>query len=116
MRPIIDLDEYRRRGYSIAQAREKARLDYENHAEEEAEADHDYRVAKAKAMAEYRAAGKAQDESLTLAEADAAGHKRRRDMAAVLKTSARFRIEECEGSRANLRVEAEWAQRIDPTG
>ena len=58
-------------------------------------------------MAGYRDQNKAQDESLVLAESDAADDRKARDLASVKRHAAKERIAECEANRAMLRESSE---------
>ena len=67
-------------------------------------------------MAVYRDQGKAQEESIILAESDAAEDRKSRDMAAVKRQASRERINQLEASRAMLREQSERERAIGGMG
>lgn len=111
--PTLSLDDFRAQARILQQARKQARANYEAYRQEEAEADRDYRIVKATALAEHRAAGMTGDQAKIQAEADCAPQKLKRDLANAKAKGALLRVEELEADKAVLRSIADWSQRID---
>jgi hypothetical protein len=113
--PPLDLDDFRRRSHAIWVARVEAREKFEAHGLAEADAEHHFRVEKAKRLAALRAGGKTSAEALALADGDSvvAEHRRTRDKEATLKRAAAMHIEELERNAANLRKEADMSGGIE---
>jgi hypothetical protein len=109
--PALDLHDVERRAHRIYTERVKAREEAEECGIAEAEAEHRYLKKRAQALAFYRTK---QDmgvtEAMAHAEADAADHRRERDIQALLKKSAWARVEELEGNRAMLNQMAKMSE------
>lgn len=97
------MDDYSERSAAISKARGAAIKEWQEQGTAEAEADAAYRKAKAVALLQYRADGKAQDESVILAEADASADRLARDIAGVMKVVAREKISLLERNAATLK-------------
>jgi hypothetical protein len=99
------------RGYhDNAKARRSAREALRTALRAKAEAQHQFRKARAVAFAKHRSAGKAQDESKILADADAAEWELKRDMADVDAKTSLERLAELEAERATIRHLGEWGR------
>lgn len=111
--PTLSLDEFRRQSNTLQYERITARVRYEEHAAEEAQADHDYRVKRATEFARCKSLGMTAGQAEIQADADAAPLKLKRDLAKSKAKGSLLRIEQLEADRATLRSIAEWSQRIE---
>lgn len=111
--PTLSLDEFRAKSNGIQQARSSAREQYELHTEEEAQAEHDYRVKRATEFARCKSLGMTAGQAEIQADAEAAPLKLKRDLAKSKAKGSLLRIEQLEADRATLRSVAEWSQRIE---
>ena len=97
------MDDYTERSAAISKARNAAIKDWQEQGTAEAAADATYRKAKAVALLQHRADGKAQDESVILAEADASSERLAREVAGVMKGVAKEKIMLLERNAATLK-------------
>ena len=111
----LGLTEFRRLAHKLGTERGEARRDMERYAQQEADAERDYRRELATAYAKARSAGETGNGAEIAARAEAADAKHKRDLAAAMYHSTKERIASIEATRAMLRAEAEWSQRIDGT-
>jgi len=110
---VMDLDARRKADRSIAEDRRAARRDYVRHSEEAAKEDLAYRKTKAIKLVEYRAAGEAAGVAQIRAEADAAEHKYKRELAASLAKAALLKVDETEREATTVRDLHKTSERID---
>ena len=112
--PTLSLDEFRRQSRVLQENRSKAREEYERHAQEEAQAEFEYRRAFAIAHTQAAAKGTLNAKGIEAeAVAQTAPLRLKRDLAKSLAKSSLLRINELEADRATLRSIAEWSQRVD---
>lgn len=111
--PVLSLDEFRRQSRELQNHRSEARFDYERHTQEEAQAEHDYRVKRATEFARCKSLGMTAGQAEIQADAEAAPLKLKRDLAKSKAKGSLLRIEQLEADRATLRSIAEWSQRIE---
>jgi hypothetical protein len=111
--PTLSLDEFRRQSRTLQTNRTKAREEYEAHTQEEAQAEHDYRVKRATEFARCVSLGMTAAQAGIQADAEAAPLKLKRDLAKSKAKGSLLRVEELEADRATLRSIAEWSQRIE---
>ncbi len=116
-RPTLTLDDFRAQSRTIHKARDEARINYENHAAEAAQAESEYRKKLAGAFAEAkRFDGVTAAQAELEAHAEASETRLKRDLAQSLAKSALLRIEALEADRATLRSIGDWSRAIDATG
>jgi hypothetical protein len=109
----MDLQERWQVERRIAEARKAARRDYVRYSEESAVADLEYRKTKAIKLVEYRSEGEPAGVAEVRAEADAAGHKHKRDIAASMAKAALLRVDESERESVVVRDLHATSERID---
>lgn len=114
--PTMTLDEFRRKANLMQTARSEARRDFERYAEQEADADREYRQSLAVAFAKAKSSDMTAAQSEIEAHAAASDAKHKRDLAKSMAKAALLRIESLEADRATLRSIATWSQAIDSTG
>lgn len=110
---VMDLEQRRRADRSIAEDRRAARRDYVEHAEVAAKEDLAYRKTKAIKLVEYRAAGEPAGVAQIRAEADAAEHRMKRDIAASLAKASLLKVDETEREATTVRDIHATSQKID---
>lgn len=110
---VMDLEERRVSERKIAERRAEARRDFIRYCEESAKEDLEYRKTKAIKLVEYRAAGEPAGVSEIRAEADAAEHKYKREIAGSLAKAALLKIEETERNSVTTRDLHATSQKID---
>jgi hypothetical protein len=110
---VMDLDARRKADRSIAEDRRAARRDYVRHSEEAAKEDLAYRKTKAIKLVEYRAAGEPAGVAQIRAEADAAEHKYKRELAASLAKASLLKVDETEREATTVRDIHATSQKID---
>lgn len=109
----MDLSERRQAERKIAEARRKGRDDYVAYSEQAAKEDLEYRKTKAIKLVEYRAAGEPAGVAQIRAEADAAEHKYKREIAESLAKAALLKIEETERDSVVVRDLHRSSERVD---
>lgn len=109
----MDLVSRRKADRTLAERRQDARRDYVRYAEQEADADREYRVTKAKTYASERANGNTSTGAEIQANAAAADAKHRRDIAGSLAKSSLLRIQETERESVSVRDIHSTSERID---
>lgn len=109
----MDLAERRQADRKVAGRRRNARKTYEEQSSKAAQADLDYRRTKATQYLEYRAEGETGEGSRIRAEADAADHKKARDIAASLAKAALLKVEETERDSVTIRDVHRTSEKID---
>jgi hypothetical protein len=112
-RVTMDLADRRKADRANAEHRRKARVDFEAANKEAAEADTTYRVVKATRYVELRDGGETSEGSRIRAEADAAPHKQKRELAAGRAKAALLRVDEAESERVSIRDIHKTSERID---
>jgi hypothetical protein len=110
---VMDLDARRKADRSIAEDRRAARRDYVRHSEEAAKEDLAYRKTKAIKLVEYRAAGEPAGVAQIRAEADAAEHKYKRELATSLAKASLLKVDETEREATTVRDIHATSQKID---
>lgn len=110
---VMDLEQRRRADRSIAEDRRAARRDYVKHSEEAAKEDLAYRKTKAIKLVEYRAGGEPAGVAQIRAEADAAEHRMKRDIAASLAKASLLKVDEAEREATVVRDLHRTSERID---
>ncbi len=108
--PVLGLQEFRDNAHKLGVARREARRDYERYAEQEADAEREFR--KTLAIAFAKAEGTAAQREME-AHKEAAEARHKRDLAKALSKSALLRIEELEADRSILRDIGNWSRAID---
>ena len=111
--PTLSLDAFREQARQLQRNRIAARENYQAHTAEEAQADHDYRVALAASFAKSKAQDLTAAQAEIQAGADAAPHKLKRDLARAKAKASLLRVEELEADKAVLRSIADWSRAID---
>jgi len=109
----MDLGERREAERNIAKARREARNSYVAYSEQAAKEDLEYRKTKALRLVEYRAAGEPAGVAQIRAEADAAEHKYKREIAESLAKAALLKIEETERDSVVVRDLHKSSERVD---
>ena len=109
----MDLAERRAADRQLALQRRSARMDYIQHAAEEAEADRDYERTRARVFAEQKAAGKSDRAAELACREAAADAKYRRDIAHSLARAALLRIAESERESVTVRDLHSSSERVD---
>lgn len=109
----MDLGERREAERNIAKARREARNSYVAYSEQAAKEDLEYRKTKAIRLVEYRAAGEPAGVAQIRAEADAAEHKYKREIAESLAKAALLKIEEAERDSVTTRDLHASSERVD---
>lgn len=109
---VMDLDARRKADRSIAEDRRAARRDYVRHSEEAAKEDLLYRKTKAVKLLEHRVREPA-GVALVLAEADAADHRYKRDIAESLAKASLLKVDETEREATSVRDIHKTSERID---
>jgi hypothetical protein len=112
-RQTMDLAERRAADRALSEQRREARRDYLRYAEQSAEADREYRKAKARKFVELRAEGEPVESAKIQAEAVASDAKHRRDIAASLAKAALLRVEEAERDSVTVRDIHSSSERVD---
>lgn len=111
IRPALDYHDFNTRARAISKARAEARRDAEECGIAEAEAEFLYLKKRQQRLAHYRI--KEQQgvtEAMANAEADAAEHRRERDVQQTLKKSAWAKVEELERNASMLNRAAEMSR------
>jgi hypothetical protein len=109
--PALDLNDVQRRAHRIYTERVKAREEAEECGKAEAEAEFLYLKKRQIRLSYYRTKeDMGVTEAMAHAEADAAEHRRERDIQALLKKSAWAKVEELEGNRAMLNQMAKMSE------
>jgi len=111
--PTMGLDEYRTSAHGLAEQRRIARVNYEAHSHDEADAERDFRKTMAVAYAKARSGGETSSGAEIMARAESADARHRRDLAASKARAAQMRIAELERDASILRSIAAWSQGID---
>lgn len=110
---VMDLDARRKADRSIAEGRRAARRDYVKHSEVAAKEDLAYRKTKAIKLVEYRAGGEPAGVAQIRAEADAAEHRMKRDIAASLAKASLLKVDEAEREATVVRDLHRTSERLD---
>lgn len=113
--PTMDLQGRRNADRKLAELRREARRDFERYAEQEADAERDYRKAMAVRFAEAKGEGLSDKRAETDAKGATADLRHRRDIAHSLAFSARMRIAELERDAVSVRDIHSTSERIDGT-
>ena len=111
--PTLGLNELRQKAHALSQRRSDAIRDYERYAEQEADADRDFRITLAKRFTQARSDSEPAGASEIIARAAAAEAKHKCAIASSLAKSSLLRIEECERDAATLRSVADWSRSLD---
>lgn len=112
-RRTMDLAERREADRRISEARREARRDYVRYSEQAADADAEYRKAKATEFVKLRSAGEAVESAKIQAEAAAADAKHRRDIAHSLAKAALLKVEEAERDSVTVRDLHSSSERVE---
>ena len=109
----MNLQERRTADRKLSESRRNARENYLSYKRKSSQSDLEYRKTKARVFAEMKANG-ATDKAADLeCEAQAAEHKRDRDLHDALAKSALLRIEELERDAVTVRDVHQSSERID---
>lgn len=109
----MDLTARRVADRKIAEARREARRDYVRYCEQEADADREYELTRARVFAESKSEGLSDRAAELKCRAAAAEAKHRRDIAHSLARAALLRIEESERESVTVRDIHSTSERID---
>ena len=109
----MDLQARRTADRTLAERRQEARRDYVRYAEQAADADAEYRRIKARTYAEERSHGNTSVGAEMEANAKAAEHKHRRDIAQSLAKASLLRVEEVERDSVSVRDIHSTSEKID---
>ena len=112
-RQTMDLAERRAADRSLSEQRGDARRDYVRYSEQEADADREYEVTRARVYMEKRHAGATDRESELACREAAADPKHRRDIAHSMARASLLRISEIERKSVTVRDLHATSERID---
>lgn len=112
-RRTMDLAERREADRRLSESRREARRDYVRYSKEAADADTEYRKAKATKFVELRFGGEAVESAKIQAEAAAADAKHRRDIAHSLAKAALLKVEETERDSVTVRDLHASSERVE---
>ena len=109
----LDYESFRDGAKDLAKRRREARVLLEESVRRHADAEHDYR--KARALAYVAIDGQTVAEREIKLDAQTAEHRQIRDVAKGMIDVAKELLEEIDAERASLHRLADWSVRIDPT-